>query len=113
MIKIENLTENKYPLCENNGVYAINYGAVKKGADMTVTLLLKDKLNILHVSVKASCGCTTPIATQKDENTIELVISYNSQLLGTINKKVTETFKVAGQSQTNQVVIHLNGTVTL
>lgn len=114
MIKIENLTENKYPLCENNGVYTVNYGAIKKGTDMTVTLLLKDKLKIKLISADSSCGCTTPVATQKDDHTIQFEIKYNSNLLGTVNKKAWVLYKIEGQSQTTEkLLIHLNGTVTV
>lgn len=110
---IENLTQEKYPLCETDGCYTINYGAVKKGTDMTVDLLLKSKLNIQLISAESSCGCTTPEAAQKDEKTIEFKIKYNSQLLGSVSKKAWVNYKVTGQPETLRTTINLKGVVTV
>lgn len=111
-MKLEKISPENYVLCEdNNGCYTINYGAVKRGTDMTVNLQFSEKLDITYVSIKASCGCTTPTAKQIDPKTIVIEIKYNSQLLGTISKTVTLEYSVGGQQK--ELIIKLDGVVTV
>lgn len=110
-MKLEKISPENYNLCEDNdGCYTINYGAVKRGTEMTVNIEASEKIDINYVSVRASCGCTTPTASQKDSKTIALEIKYNSNLLGTVNKKVFLTYSISGK--TRELTIKLNGVVT-
>lgn len=106
MITVENLTPQKGTYKDN----VFNYGTVKRGADMNMEIALKSDTPIKHTSIKAQCGCTTPMVTQINSNQINIKIDYNSNLLGAFNKWVEETYKIDGKQQTFR--FNITGIVT-
>lgn len=92
-VTIENLSSSKSVLTQhsiNKNEYFLNYGAQKKNFDSNVTLKIRSQELLKVFQATPSCGgCTKVFVRVLDNNTRELDIYYNSELLGRINKSIT------------------------
>lgn len=103
-MEIINLSTEKGQL--NNNVF--DYGEIKRNTDTKIQILLKSNDPLQHKSISSSCGCTGVETTETDGNLI-IKIGYNSNLLGSFNKKLTEIYIIGGQKKELQITI--KGTV--
>lgn len=91
-----------------NQEYLIDYGTIEQGSDTTVVI---DILDVDHLSISKSCGCTQPTVEIRPEG-IQIKVSYDNNKLGTINQRVTErcTEKSSGEQKT--IIFNLKGNIT-
>lgn len=90
-----------------NQEYLIDYGTIEQGSDTTVVI---DILDVEHLSISKSCGCTQPTVSILP-GAIQIKVSYDNNKLGTINQRVTErcTDK-SGEQKT--IIFNLKGNIT-
>jgi len=103
-MEIINLSTDKGQLI--NTVF--DYGVIQRYADTNIKILLKSNEILQHKEISADCGCTGTEAEKTDEG-ILLKIKYNSNLLGSFTKGITETYIIGGQKKSLRITI--KGTV--
>ena len=107
-MKITNKSIEVGPIEElNENHYLFNYSKVYQGTNMDVVIEIEDE-NITDLSANSSCGCTEPVVSLEDENTIKLTIKYNSDLLGEFYKRVTVFYKSGKGNKSLQIDIEGN-----
>ncbi len=90
---------------EENSVYTINCGTLRKGANTNVEILITD---VTHISASKTCQCTQPII-EIMQNGVKLTIKYDNNKVGTINQQVKETVKDGAESKT--IIFNLRGQI--
>ena len=103
-MEIINLSTDKGQLSNN----IFDYGVMQRYADTKIQILLKSNELLQHKEISADCGCTGTEA-EKTEQGILLKIKYNSNLLGSFTKGITETYIEGGQKKSLRITI--KGTV--
>lgn len=84
---MEAIIEGKYQevlMQKKPNHFELAYGFVKKGTDLTTTLKIKTKKELLFQS---TCGCTISKALKEPEG-YKIDIKYNSDLVGEFSKVV-------------------------
>lgn len=90
-----------------NQEYIIDYGTIEQGDNTTVTI---DILDVEHLSISKSCGCTQPTVDIRPEG-IQIKVYYDNTKLGAINQRVTERCtEKSGEQKT--IIFNLKGNIT-
>lgn len=104
---IKNQTPNVASLSENvvqgKVEYTLDYGNLKKGQNTQLELLIP---NAIHDFTKVGCPSCTKAKSTQIGNDISLEISYDSKIIGGIQKTVIVTLK----NKTN-IIFKLRGNV--
>ena len=90
-----------------------DYGTIKKGADGSYEFVFKNtgKEPLILSKPRSNCGCTVPDWPQEPimpGQTNKITVTYNTQLVGPINKQVT----VISNAVNSPIVLQIKGTVT-
>lgn len=90
-----------------------DYGTIKKGADGSYDFEFKNtgKEPLILSKPRSNCGCTVPDWPQEPimpGQSSKIKVTYNTNLVGPINKQVT----VISNAANSPVVLQIRGTVT-
>ena len=107
-MKISTETNFKFTEKEVNKTYELDFGTIKKGTDTTAKVLFE---YADHLTVKKSCGCTTPTIEILGNNIFNLIIQYDKNKNGTINQWVKETVLDSTTGKQTEVKVELKGTI--
>lgn len=89
-----------------------DYGTIKKGSDGSVDFIFKNtgKEPLILSKPRSNCGCTVPDWPQEPimpGQSNKITVTYNTQLVGPINKQVT----IISNAVNSPVVLQIKGTV--
>lgn len=90
-----------------------DYGTIKKGSDGSYEFVFKNtgKEPLILSKPRSNCGCTVPDWPQEPimpGQSNKIKVTYNTNLVGPINKQVT----VISNAANSPVVLQIKGTVT-
>jgi hypothetical protein len=100
-MKVEKLTE-EYTLSEQNGVYTLDFGIIKRSIPVTSKLRFTE-VDSAKFNVSETCGCTSIGNTIIDSTTFESTIKYNAA-----DKNISKTVVILNGS--NRTELKLIGT---
>ena len=112
-MKITNLNQEVAELIEqSDGTFELAFGEISKGSPSQLKLQVDSEKGFAELKSSVSCGgCTKASHKKLSQNLYNVSISYDTNLLGRINKFVYIYYILKGEKESQKKIIKLTGKI--